>query len=104
MTQTSIKRLMIFVLAGGLALWLGYSLNGLIGIPEQDKASSPPLVELSNGTALIGQEKEQAVQPAQLTVERGGLDPVGQTGVQVVEPQVGRQVADVVQTGNFVTQ
>ena len=49
------QRFIIFVLAGFVALWLGYALSGMLSKPKPEER--PELVELLNGTALIGQEK-----------------------------------------------
>lgn len=53
--KKSPQRFILFVLAGFVALWLGYALSGMLSKPQPEQP--PKLVELLNGTALIGQEK-----------------------------------------------
>lgn len=49
------QRTIFFILAGLFALWLGYALSGMLNKSRPEQRHE--LVELLNGTALIGQEK-----------------------------------------------
>ncbi len=54
--KQSPQRFILWVLAGFVALWLGYALNGMLSKPAPEE-NMHELVELRNGTALVGQEK-----------------------------------------------